>query len=138
MIIIVTAQCISLRNISSGQVVVIIMHGSLIRPHVDREVLRANEDKIRFIPCVPEMLNFEGAGYANTNGIGRFKELNLIMSNRYLGIFIQKLNNMKDSTRLLMGPKLTITPYPHLLRQGDSEGQRRGSLFALLNMQRLF
>jgi hypothetical protein len=83
-------------------------------------------------------VELRGAGYANTNGIGRFKELNLIMSNRYLGIFIQKLNNMKDSTRLLMGPKLTITPYPHLLRQGDSKGQMRGSLFALLNMRRLF
>ena len=62
-------------------------------------------------------VELRGAGYANTNGIGRFKELNLIMSNRYLGIFIQKLNNMKDSTRLLMGPKLTITPHPHLIRQ---------------------
>ncbi len=29
-------------------------------------------------------------------GIGRFKGLNLIMSKRYRGIFIQKLNNMKE------------------------------------------
>jgi hypothetical protein len=29
-------------------------------------------------------------------GIGRFKELNLIVSKSYRGIFIQKMNNMKE------------------------------------------
>ena len=46
--------------------VVIITHGSLASPHVEKEVLQAQRDKKRIIPCVHRNVELRGVGYANS------------------------------------------------------------------------
>ena len=45
--------------------VVIITHGSLVSPHVEKEVLQAQRDKKRIIPCVHRNVELRSVGYAN-------------------------------------------------------------------------
>ena len=44
--------------------VVIITHGSLVSPHVEKEVLQDQRDKKRIIPCVHKNVELRSVGYA--------------------------------------------------------------------------
>ena len=46
--------------------VVIITHGSLESPHVEKEVLQAQRGKKRIIPCVHQNVPQRGVGYVNS------------------------------------------------------------------------
>ena len=54
-------------NISNCDIfVVIITHGSLKSPNVEKEVLRAQLDKKRIIPCVHRNVTLRSVGYTNS------------------------------------------------------------------------
>ena len=70
-------------NISNCDIfIVIITHGSLISPHVEKEVLLAQQDKKRIIPCVHRNVQLRGVGYAN-NKWGLEKIQGIEFNNEY-------------------------------------------------------
>jgi len=81
-------------------------------------------------------VELRGAGYANSKWEWKIQGIDL--NNEISRDLYSKIEQYERQYSSTYGPKLTLTPHPHLLKQGDSKGQRRGSLFALLKMQRLF
>jgi hypothetical protein len=70
-------------NISKCDIfVVIITHGSLISQHVDKEVLQAQQEKKRIIPCVHKNVYARGVGYTNSKW-GLEKIQGIEFSNEY-------------------------------------------------------
>jgi hypothetical protein len=53
-------------NITNCDVfIIIITHGSLVSPHVDKEVLQAQREHKTIIPCVHRNVELRGVGYVN-------------------------------------------------------------------------